>query len=76
MIFRNLKNISLVDQVFGIWGVYIYIYIYIYGFLSILTNVISGRSDIYQMKSIKVFSYIKTGPAPVWLDSENYSHSI
>ena len=70
MIFHNLKNISLVDQVFGIWG------IYIYGFLSILTNVISGRSDIYQMKSIKVFSYIKTGPGPVWLDSENYSHSI
>ena len=74
MIFRNLENISLIDQVFGIWGMYIYIHIS--GFLSILTNVISGRSDIYQMKSIKVFSYIKTGPGPVWLDSENYSHSI
>ena len=39
-------------------------------------NEIFKRSDIYQLKSAmckNVFSYSKTGPAPVWLVSENYS---
>ena len=35
------------------------------GTFHILTDVIFVRSDIYQLKSIEVFSYIKTGPAPV-----------
>ena len=46
------------------------------GTFHILTDVIFVRSDIYQLKSIEVFSYIKTGPAPVWLNSENYSKTF
>ena len=45
----------------------------------ILTDVIFVRSDIYQLKSAmhkKLFSYSKSGPAPVWLDSENYSSTF
>ena len=45
----------------------------------ILTDVIFVRSDIYQLKSTmhkKLFSYSKSGPAPVWLDSENYSSTF
>ena len=45
----------------------------------VFTNVICVRSDIYQLNSAmhkKVFSYSKTGPVPVWLDSENYSSAF
>ena len=45
------------------------------GTFRILTDVNFVRSDIYQLKSAmhrNVFSYNKTGPAPVWGDSENY----
>ena len=45
----------------------------------ILTDVIFTRSDIYQLKLAKhkkMFSCSKTGPAPVWLDSENYSCTL
>ena len=40
------------------------------GTFHILTHIIFVRSDIYQLKSIKVFSKSKTNPVPVWLDSE------
>ena len=43
------------------------------GTFRILNDVTFMRSDIYQHKSVKrknMFSYFKTGPAPVWLDSE------
>ena len=43
------------------------------GTFHILADAIFLRSDIYQLKSAmrkNVFSYSKTGPAPVWLDSE------
>ena len=43
------------------------------GTFHILTDVIFVWSDIYQLKSIKMFSHIKTGIAPAWLDSENYN---
>ena len=49
------------------------------GTFHILTDVIFVQSDIYQLKwAIRenVFSYSKTGSAPVWLDSENYSSSF
>ena len=49
------------------------------GTLHILTDVIFVESDIYQLISAmrkKVFSHSKTGPAPAWLDSENYSSSF
>ena len=42
----------------------------------ILTDVIFVQSDIYQLQSAMreyMFSYSKIGPAPVWLDSGNYS---
>ena len=42
----------------------------------ILRDVIFVRSDIYQLKSAvgkNVFSYCKTDPTPVSLDTENYS---
>ena len=45
----------------------------------ILTDVIFVQSDIYQLKSAmhkNVFSNSETGPAPVWLDSENYSSTF
>ena len=45
----------------------------------ILTDVIFVRSDIYQLKSAmqkNVFSHSKSGPSPVWLDSENYSSTF
>ena len=40
------------------------------GTFNILSNVLFVRGDIYELKSIKVFSYSKIDPAPVWLDSE------
>ena len=49
------------------------------GTFHILADVIFLRSDIYQLKSAmrkNVFSYGKTGTAPVWLDSENYSSTF
>ena len=49
------------------------------GTLHILTDVIFVGSDIYQLMSAmrkKVFSYSNTGPAPAWLDSENYSSTF
>ena len=45
----------------------------------ILIDVIFVRSDIYQLKSAMLkneFSCCKTGPAPVWLDGENYSSTF
>ena len=45
----------------------------------ILTDVIFERSAIYQLKSAmreNMFSHCKTVPAPVWLDSENYSSTF
>ena len=44
------------------------------GTFRILTDVIFARSEIYQLKSTlrkNVFSYRKTDPVPVCLDSEN-----
>ena len=51
------------------------------GTFHILTDVIFMRCDNsnYQLKTAmrkNVFSYSKTGPAPVWLDSENYSSTF
>ena len=49
------------------------------GTVCISANVIFVRSGIYQLKSAmrkNVFSYSKTGPAPVWIDSENYSSTF
>ena len=49
------------------------------GTFHILIDVIFVWSDIYQFRSAmrrNVFSYSKTGPAPVWRDSENYSSSF
>ena len=46
------------------------------GTFQILTDIIFVWSDIYQLKSIKVFSYSKTVPASIWLDSENYSRTF
>ena len=46
------------------------------GTFHILTDVIFERSDICQLRSAmckNVFSHSKTGPAPLRLDSENYS---
>ena len=42
------------------------------GAFHILTDVIFVWYAFSQLKSIKVFSYIKNGPAPVWL----VEHSI
>ena len=45
----------------------------------ILADVIFVQSDIYQLKSViqkNKFSYKKTGPVPVWLDSENYGSTF
>ena len=42
-------------------------------------DVIFLLSDIYQLKSAmckNVFLYSKTGPAPVWLDSESYNSTF
>ena len=50
-----------------------------YGYFSYLNDVIFVQSDIYQLKSAmrkNVFLYSKTGPAPVWLDSKNYSSTF
>ena len=46
------------------------------GIFHIFTDVTFVRSYIYQLKSIKAFSYAKTGPDPVWLDSENYKRKF
>ena len=51
------------------------------GTFHILTDVTFMRCDNsnYQLKTAmrkNVFSYSKTGPAPVWLDSENYSSTF
>ena len=49
------------------------------GTFCISADVIFVRSGIYQLKSAmrkNVFSYSKTGPAPVWIDSENYSNTF
>ena len=46
------------------------------GTFYILADIIFLQIDIYQLKSVmskNVFSYSKTGPVPVWLDSGNYS---
>ena len=42
----------------------------------ILGNLIFVRIETYQLKSVMreiVFEYSKTAPAPLWLDSGNYS---
>ena len=49
------------------------------GTFHILNDVIFVRSYIYQLKSPmrkNVFLYSKTGPAPVWLESKNYSSTF
>ena len=46
------------------------------GTFHILTDVTFVRSDIYQLKPMKVLLYSKAGPAPAWLDSENYSRTF
>ena len=49
------------------------------GIFLILIDVIFVRSDIFQLKSAmrkNVFSYSKTCPASIWLDSENYSSTF
>ena len=49
------------------------------GTFHILADVIFLRRYIYRLKSAmrkNMFSYSKTGPAPVWLDSENYSSTF
>ena len=46
-----------------------------YGYLPL----IFVRSDIYQLKSAmrkNVFSYSRTSPAPVYLDSQNYNSTV
>ena len=49
------------------------------GTFHILTGVIFVRSYIYHMKTAirkNVFSCSKTGTAPTWLDSKNYSSAF
>ena len=49
------------------------------GYFHIQTNEIFMRSDIYQLKSAmrkNVFSYSRTSPAPVYLDSQNYNSTV
>ena len=46
-------------------------------FIELLTG--ANFPSTYQLKSAmpkEMFSYIKTGTAPVWLDSENYSSTL
>ena len=49
------------------------------GTFYMLTDVIFMLSDIFQLKSAmrkNVFSFSKTGPAPVSIDSENYNSTF
>ena len=47
------------------------------GTFHILNDAIFVRSDIYQSKSaMPKMSRSKTGPAPAWLDIENYSSTF
>ena len=51
----------------------------IWGTYHVLTIVISEETEICSLKSAmrkKVLSYSKTRPAPVWMDSENYSSTF
>ena len=49
------------------------------GTFHIWADVTFVRSDVYHLKSAmrrNVFSYSKTGPAPVWRDSKKYSSTF
>ena len=46
------------------------------GTFHILTDVTFVRSYIYQLKPMKVLLYSKADPAPVWVESENYSRTL